>query len=185
MISIIFAHRAYTSMKMYSQFKQKISRPDLGLFVMRLVLGIIFVAHGWSKLQNMEGTIGFFQSIGLSSFVAYAVALIEFLGGLSMILGVGTAVFGVLLAAVMVGAIVTVKSKGGLTGPGGFELDLGLLAMAIGLAMSDPGRFRVCGGTSCTCVGGVCKDGCGCGCHGKCDNCDGCKNGCTKHEVNS
>ncbi len=168
-------------MQIYNTFKQKISRPDIGLFVMRLVLGIIFVAHGWSKLQNMEGTIGFFQSIGLSAFVAYAVALIEFLGGLSMILGVGTAVFGVLLSAVMIGAIVTVKSKGGLTGPGGFELDLGLLAMAIGLAMSGPGKYRVCGG-KCNCTGGVCQKGCNCGCHGKCDGCESCKNGCTGHE---
>ncbi len=169
-------------MKMYSQFKNKIMRPDAGIFLMRLTLGLIFVAHGWSKLQGMEGTIGFFKSIGLGAFMAYAVALIEFLGGLSMILGIGTAVFGVLLAVVMVGAIFTVKSKGGLTGPGGFELDLALLGMALGIAMSGPGRFRICGGKTCACIGGVCKDGCGCGCHGKCDDCDGCKDGCTGHE---
>lgn len=169
-------------MHAYSNFKHKITRPDLGLFVMRLVLGVIFVAHGWSKLQNMDGTIQFFSSLGLGAFFAYAVALIEFLGGLSMILGVGTALFGVLIAIVMIGAIVFVKGKtGGLTGPGGFELDLGLLAMSLGIAMSGPGKYRV--GKKCNCAGGVCTKECGCGCHGKCDNCEGCKDGCTKHEM--
>ncbi len=173
---------ACINMKMYSQFKHKISRPDLGLFIMRLVLGIIFVAHGWSKLQNMDGTIGFFSSIGFGAVVAYAVALVEFLGGLSMILGIGTSLFGVLIALVMIGAIVFVKGKtGGLTGPGGFELDLGLLAMSLGIAMSGPGRFRM-GGKKCACVDGVCQSGCSCGCHNVCDNCEGCKDGCTKHE---
>lgn len=168
-------------MQAYSHFKQKMFRPDLGIFIMRLILGIIFIAHGWSKLQNMEGTIGFFASIGLGAFMAYVVALIEFLGGLSMIIGVGTSVFGVLIALVMIGAIVFVKGKtGGLTGPGGFELDLGLLAMSLGIAMSGPGRFRI--GGKCKCVGGTCQNGCSCGCHGSCDNCDMCKGGCTKHE---
>lgn len=169
-------------MQAYSNLKNKLTRPNTGLFLIRVVLGIIFIAHGWSKLQGMEGTIGFFKSIGLGEFVAYAVSLIEFLGGLSMILGVGTAVFGVLLSVVMFGAMMTVKADSGLTGPGGFELDIALLAMSLGIVLSGPGKYTIWKGASCDCKDGACQKGCNCGCHGKCDGCEGCKGGCTGHE---
>ncbi len=84
--------------------------PELGLLIIRLAVGVIFLAHGISKFQN-TGLISWFDSIGLGSTWFYLVAGIETLGGLAMILGVFTSITGVLLAAVMVGAVVRVKSS--------------------------------------------------------------------------
>ncbi len=116
--------------------------PDLGLLLVRIALGLVFIVHGWQKVSNLTGTVGFFGSIGLPAFLAYVVAAIEFLGGLAILLGVWTRVVGVLLAAVMVGAIVTLKFKAGFSG--GYEFDLTLLLIALAMSFSGPGRYALC-----------------------------------------
>lgn len=113
-------------------------KPDLGLLVIRLALGVIFVAHGWQKFGDMEGTIAFFSSIGFAPFFAYLVSAVEFLGGLAMVLGVWTHLAGLLLAIVMLVAILLLKGKSGLLG--GYEFDLMLLASALGISMLGPGK---------------------------------------------
>lgn len=112
---------------------------DLGVFLIRLVFGLIFVVHGWMKWQDIDGTIAFFSGLGLSAMWAYVVAAIELLGGVSIILGVWQKLAGWLLAAVMIGAIYLAKGKMGFVG--GYEFDLLLLATAIGLTMIPPGRY--------------------------------------------
>jgi uncharacterized membrane protein YphA (DoxX/SURF4 family) len=81
---------------------------DWALLVLRVVVGIVFIAHGWDKWQNLSGTTGFFASVGLPVFLVYVVALIELLGGLAILLGVKTRLAGYLLAVVMAGAILSV-----------------------------------------------------------------------------
>lgn len=115
--------------------------PDLGLLLVRVALGLVFIVHGWQKVSNLTGTVGFFGSIGLPAFLAYVVAAIEFLGGLAILLGIWTRVVGVLLAAVMVGAIVTLKFKAGFSG--GYEFDLTLLLIALAMSFSGPGRYAI------------------------------------------
>ncbi len=116
-------------------------KPDLGLLIIRLAIGVIFVAHGWQKFGNMEATITFFTTISLAPFFAYLVAAVEFLGGIAMILGVWTHLAGLLLAIVMLVAIIILKAKTGLVG--GYELDLILLASALGISMLGPGKHTV------------------------------------------
>jgi uncharacterized membrane protein YphA (DoxX/SURF4 family) len=112
---------------------------DWALLVLRVVVGIVFIAHGWDKWQNLSGTTGFFASVGLPVFLVYVVALIELLGGLAILLGVKTRLAGYLLAVVMAGAILLVKGKMGFLG--GYEYDLTLLAAALALAMLPPGHY--------------------------------------------
>lgn len=114
--------------------------PDLGLFLIRLALAVVFIAHGWSKLQDLPGTVGFFDNLGFG-FLAYPVTAIELLGGLAMLFGVFTGWAGALLAAVMVGAIATVKGQTGFFG--GYEFDLTLLLAALGIAFTGPGRHAL------------------------------------------
>ncbi len=115
--------------------------PDLALLLLRIALGVIFIAHGWDKIQNMQATIGFFATLGFGSFVAYLVAYVEFLGGLAVLLGVAMRQATLALAIVMVFAIYLVKAYKGLLG--GYEIDLMLLATALALAILGPGKWRI------------------------------------------
>lgn len=114
---------------------------DLGLLLLRVALGAVFIAHGWAKWQDMPGTIQFFSNLGLSAMWAYVVATIELLGGLAILLGIWHRLAGYLLAAVMVGAIITVKGSKGFLG--GYEFDLTLLLVALATAMMPPGKYLV------------------------------------------
>ena len=106
---------------------------DLGLLLVRVVFGLVFIIHGWDKIQNMEGVIGFFGSLGLPIIVAYVVAWVEFLGGISVLLaGPCSRYAAYALAVVMAGAIFFVKLSKGFSG--GYELDLLLLVVALFIA---------------------------------------------------
>lgn len=115
---------------------------NAGLVVLRLALGLIFTVHGFDKFAGgIENTAGFFESIGISGGLAYVVATIELIGGILMILGLGTRVVAAFFIAVMLGAIVTVKSGTGFIG--GYELDLALLGMSLALLISGGGTISV------------------------------------------
>lgn len=151
----------------------KFGNPKLGLLIIRLGVGAVFLAHGISKLKNMEGIISFFGLLGLASFWAYVVTIIETVGGVAMIFGFFTRVMGFLLSAEMLVAIWLVKSKVGFIVPGGYEIDLMLLVSSLGIALSGPGKWAlaksVCGCGECMVCGG--GNTCGCNC-GTCTNCD-------------
>jgi putative oxidoreductase len=109
---------------------------ELGSFIIRLVLGITFLIHGLTKFQGgIENTAGFFSSIGLPGFLAYLVGGIELIGGILLMLGLGIRIIAGTFAAIMVGAIFTVKLKSGFVG--GYEFDLALLAMSLHLLLSS------------------------------------------------
>ena len=112
---------------------------EIGLLILRVVLGITFVIHGIAKFQMGLGNVaGWFESIGILGFLGYVVAFIELLGGIALILGIGTRIFSALIAIVMVGAIFTSKLSLGFIGEvaAGYELDVALLAMAVVLVIS-------------------------------------------------
>ncbi|AJY74669.1 DoxX family protein [Paenibacillus beijingensis] len=110
---------------------------EIGTLIARVVLGIIFMLHGWQKAQNFAGTSQFFQKIGLPGFMAYAVGTIELIGGILLIIGFGTRIIAALFALIMLGAIFQVKSSAGLVG--GYELDLALLAISVHLMLAGGG----------------------------------------------
>ncbi|QNU37546.1 DoxX family protein [Geobacillus sp. 44B] len=115
---------------------------ELGSFIIRLVLGIIFLVHGFTKFQGgIENTAGFFSSIGLPGFLAYLVGGVELIGGILLILGLGTRIIAGAFAAIMVGAIFTVKLKSGFVG--GYEFELALLAMSLHLLFSGNQFFAM------------------------------------------
>jgi putative oxidoreductase len=115
---------------------------ELGSFIIRLVLGIIFLVHGFTKFQGgIEHTAGFFSSIGLPGFLAYLVGGVELIGGILLILGLGTRIIAGAFAIIMIGAIFTVKLKTGFVG--GYELELALLAMSLHLLFSGNQFFAM------------------------------------------
>ncbi len=121
--------------------KDKVMCADTGMFLIRLALGLVFIAQGWNKIQMMDGTVSFFASLGIASFFAYLVSWIELLGGIAMILGVWTKWAGILLACVMAGAIWYVTGGMGFMAAGGYAYNLTLLLAALGVAFAGPGGF--------------------------------------------
>ncbi|WP_458461400.1 DoxX family protein [Paenibacillus sp.] len=105
---------------------------EIGLLFSRIMIGLIFVLHGWSKFEGgISGTVGFFESIGIPGFLASVVAIIELVGGAAMILGLGTRVFAGLFVIVMGGVLLTAKV--GEPFMSGTEFDYLLLAGSLTL----------------------------------------------------
>lgn len=121
----------------------------LSIFLLRIVLGISFFVHGLVKFQGGIGnTAGWFESIGIPGFLAYVVGTIELVGGIALILGLGTRIVSALLAVVMIGAILKVKLAIGFLGTAemaGYELDLAFLVIALFLAVNGSKLWSVDG----------------------------------------
>ncbi|WLD94679.1 DoxX family protein [Alkalihalobacillus sp. AL-G] len=115
-------------------------------FILRVVLGITFFVHGLAKFQGgIENTVGWFGSIGLPGFLAYGVALLELVGGIALVVGLGTRIISGLLALLMAGAILKVKLPVGFIGNGqaGYELDLAFLAMSVAIAINGSNLYAL------------------------------------------
>jgi putative oxidoreductase len=125
--------------------------PDAGLLILRLVLGIIMLYHGWPKVTNLGGVIEGFSGMGipLPAVAAVFATVAEFVGGLLILIGAFTDIAGLLFAIDMLGAIIFVHAKNGFpVDKGGFEWPLALMAMALAVALAGPGRFSVGGRTA-------------------------------------
>ncbi|MCK9907190.1 DoxX family protein, partial [Frankia sp. Cpl3] len=83
--------------------------------VLRVVLGLIFFAHGLAKLQTGLGQVAvWFESVGLPAALAYVVAYVELAGGVAMMIGFATRYVAGIFALLMLGAIFAVKLPNGL-----------------------------------------------------------------------
>jgi len=114
------------------------------LLVIRIIIGVIFFAHGIAKFNmGMDATAGFFEAVGIpaAGLMAWVVTLIETFGGIALIVGIATELTAGLLMLIMLGAIITVKASVGFIG--GYELDLALFAALIPLLVHGPGKYSV------------------------------------------
>lgn len=121
---------------------------DAALLILRVVLGIIMLYHGWPKLTDLGGTIDGFTGMGipLPALAAIFSTVAEVGGGLLLLIGALTDVAGLLIAMDMLGAITFVHAKNGFgVGEGGVEWPLALLAMALAIALAGPGRYSLGG----------------------------------------
>jgi putative oxidoreductase len=123
---------------------------DVGLLLLRVMVGIAMSAHGSQKLfgffggGGIHGTGEFFTQSGYPAGEAMAVVsgLIETFGGLALVLGLLTP----LVAAAIVGDMlnaVAVKFGGGFFEPTGMEYELLLTVAAASIAFTGPGRYAV------------------------------------------
>jgi putative oxidoreductase len=123
------------------------TRTAWGTTLLRVAVGLIFLAHGAQKLFVMTpaGLAGFFGQIGIPFPLlnAYFVIAVEVLGGIAMIAGLGTRIVGALFAAVMVVAFATVHGAQGFFLPNGYEFVLVLFAASIALVLQGAGAFAV------------------------------------------
>ncbi|MFK2826745.1 DoxX family protein [Bacillus sp. B190/17] len=125
---------------------------DMGLLLIRLVIGLAFVGHGAQKLfgwfggYGLKGTGGWFESIGMKPGIIMALlaGLAEFAGGAMFALGLFTPLAGVIIAGTMFMAIVKVHGQNGFwAAQNGYEYNLVLIAAAIGVGMIGPGQYAL------------------------------------------
>jgi putative oxidoreductase len=125
---------------------------DLGLLIVRFVVGLTLAAHGAQKLlgwfggYGLDGTGQFMDTLGFHPGRRHAAlaGLTEAAGGVLLALGLLTPLGAALIASVMLVATITVHlKKGFFAASGGYEYNLVLAAAAVSLAFSGPGALSI------------------------------------------
>ena len=146
----------------------------VGLLGLRITLAIIFIYSGYQKLfVGHEMVTGMFGSLGLvpASFLAWFVGVVEFVGGIMVLLGIFARYTAMPLAIIMVVAMLTAHRGGPING---YFLPLAVLGGCLALMSVGAGQYRLvkteCHCATCkgagsekegSCCGG--KGACGCG----------------------
>lgn len=128
------------------------TRAGYGLTIVRILVGIIFVAHGSQKLfgafggYGLEGTGQYMASLGLNP--GYLMALLsgsaEFFGGLALVIGLLARPAAVVLALTLVVAIFSVHISHGLfMANNGYEFALALLGGVVAVLIEGAGKVSV------------------------------------------
>jgi putative oxidoreductase len=121
----------------------------LGIALVRIMTGIIFVAHGYLKffVLGIPGTTAFFTQVGVPApgIAAPLVATLEVAGGIALILGLVTRLAALGLAIDMFVATVLVRLKGGFFAPNGAEFEILLCIACIALVIAGAGALSIDG----------------------------------------
>ncbi|MDX6462442.1 MAG: putative oxidoreductase [Acidobacteriaceae bacterium] len=114
----------------------------LSVFVMRVVLGVIMVAHGYTKVIPKDALYNFSHMVlrmHLPLWLGYLSAFTEFFGGMLLIVGLLTRVVAFMIAIDMAVAIIKVHLHGGLLGPNSLALPLALFSIGLMLVFTGSG----------------------------------------------
>lgn len=112
-----------------------------GPLPIRILAGITLIIHGLPKLSNVAGSEVFFGKIGLPSYLAMLIGLLEVIGGVALIVGILTRIASILFIIEMLGATIVAKLPKGFVG--GYEFDLLLMSISISLLLTGPGRASI------------------------------------------
>lgn len=126
-------------------FSQLVQFNDLGLFLLRLTVGIIFLIHGKQKLAMWKMPPSEQMPAGTLNLMRF-LSLAEIAGGLALIFGgVLAQLAAVGLAIIMLGAIYyKIKIwKKKFSEPGGWEFDLILLAANLAILLNGGGSISI------------------------------------------
>lgn len=123
----------------------------LAPLAVRVIVGVIMIAHGAQKLQ--AGPANFGQGLAgmgvpLPVLTGYAVTFAELIGGVLLVAGLFSRLAALLLTANLTGAIFLVNiGVGFLTPPGaassGVELPLALIAGLLAILLAGPGKLSL------------------------------------------
>jgi putative oxidoreductase len=118
---------------------------DVSLLLVRVIVGVIFAAHGAQKLFGAFDGPGLVKTVEMfgGGPLGYLVTIGEFFGGLGLIVGFLTRFSAASLIVIMIGAIATVHWQGGFFAPKGFEYNLALIGLLLPVLLCGPGRFSI------------------------------------------
>ena len=117
---------------------------DASLLIMRIVVGIIFAAHGAQHLFGAFNGPGLKGTVDMLGPVGYLVAIGEFFGGIGIVFGFLSRFSAASIIVIMIGAIVKVHfSKGFFMQNGGFEYNLALIGLLLPILILGPGKYAV------------------------------------------
>jgi putative oxidoreductase len=117
---------------------------DVSLLIVRVIVGVVFVAHGAQKLFGAFGGQGLEELVKQLGPVGYLVAIGEFFGGLGLIFGFLSRFSAAALVVIMIGAIAMVHGANGFfLANGGFEYNLALIGLLAPVLIAGPGRYAL------------------------------------------
>ncbi|MGB5354721.1 MAG: DoxX family protein [Woeseia sp.] len=124
------------------------SRVMLATTLLRVSLGIMFIAHSYIlkyKIYSLAGTAAYFESIGLPGFSAYIVFWMELLGGLLLLLGIGSRWVAAALLPILVGALWAHAGNGWVFSNenGGWEYPLYLIVLCTAQVLLGDGAYSL------------------------------------------
>lgn len=123
-----------------AEIREKILN-DVVIMGLRSAIGVIFILHGMSKFN--PGFANNLPNMGLPVEMQIPLALAELVPGILIIVGVLSRLSASLISVVMLGAIFMVKGAKSITGQGGVEIDLILLASVLVIMIVGPGRISI------------------------------------------
>ena len=121
------------------------SYQNLIFFIARIVLGITFVKHGWPKIKKPLGMKPWLKELKfpLPGFLSVIVAVVEFFGGIFILIGFYAEAAAFLIALNMGVAALVRKFKQKDKWLDGYELDLALMSLALMLALYGAGDWSI------------------------------------------
>jgi len=129
-----------------SSVSQDRTAVDISLLVLRVVVGVIFAAHGAQKLFGAFGGPGLAKTVEMmgGGVLPYLVTIGEFFGGVGLIFGFLSRFSAASLIVIMIGAIAMVHGKNGFfQSAGGFEYNLALIGLLVPIFLCGPGRLSI------------------------------------------
>ena len=131
----------------FAEFRVLLTFPqNIILLLARFAIAYGFAQPALMKIQNLEGTTIWFNSIGIpfASFAAYMVSGVETVGIILLILGLFTRYISVLLACVMLGAMLFVHLEHGYSvANNGVEITVYYFLFLCTFATFGPGKFSL------------------------------------------
>lgn len=114
------------------------------MVALRVFVGLVFIVHGLPKLKNLKQTSEWLGSVGFKpgAFWGLLVAVLEFFGGVALLLGAFTQILAALFAIQML-VITFWKIQKGDKLSGGYEFDLALLFLCLMLLTSGITSYSV------------------------------------------
>ncbi|MFT3848064.1 MAG: DoxX family protein [Propionivibrio sp.] len=123
----------------------KTSATRLGIALLRIALGAMFLAHGLLKalVFTLPGTAGFFESVGFPGFLAYVVIPAEVLAGIALVVGFRTRLVAAATIPLLIGAASVHLGNGWLfsSANGGWEYPVYLIVAALAQSLLGGGAF--------------------------------------------